>query len=95
MATQGKRATTSRKAGVSASEYSFPPVPVVANRSLDQDWESVMGWVAACVLVGMLLPVMGMLYMDVLQAKNEAKHQQEKVQKLIKQLEREKNDKTT
>jgi hypothetical protein len=54
-----------------------------------------MGWVAACVLVGMLLPVMGMLYMDVLQAKNEAKHQQEKVQKLIKQLEREKNDKAT
>jgi hypothetical protein len=54
-----------------------------------------MGWVAACLLVGMLLPFMGMLYMDVLQAKYEVKQQQEKVQKLIKQLEREKNDKAT
>jgi hypothetical protein len=33
--------------------------------------------------------------MDVLQAKHEAKQQQEKVQKLIKELEREKNDKAT
>jgi hypothetical protein len=54
-----------------------------------------MGWVAACLLVVLLLPIMGMLYIDVLQAKSEAKHQQEKVQKLIKQLEREKNDKAT
>ena len=54
-----------------------------------------MGWIAACVLVVLLLPVLGMLYMDVLQAKHEAKQQQEKVQKLIKELEREKNDKAT
>jgi high-affinity Fe2+/Pb2+ permease len=66
-----------------------------ANRSGKQDWENVVGWIAACVLVGMLLPILGMLYMDVLQAKHEAKQQQEKVQKLIKQLEREKNDKAT
>jgi hypothetical protein len=38
----------------------------------------------------MLLPILGMLYMDVLQAKHEARQQQEKVQKLIKQLEKEK-----
>jgi high-affinity Fe2+/Pb2+ permease len=61
-----------------------------ANRSSKQDWESVVGWIAACVLVGMLLPLLGMLYMDVLQAKHEAKQQQEKVQKMIKELEREK-----
>ena len=54
-----------------------------------------MGWIAACVLVIVLLPILGMLYMDVLQAKHEAKQQQEKVQKLIKQLEREKSDKAT
>jgi hypothetical protein len=51
-----------------------------------------MGWIAACVLVILLLPVLGMLYMDVLQAKHEAKQQQEKVQKLIKQVEREKQE---
>ena len=66
-----------------------------ANRSGKQDWESVVGWIAACVLVVLLLPILGMMYMDVLQAKSEAKHQQEKVQKLIKQLEREKSDKAT
>jgi len=60
------------------------------NRSGKQDWESVVGWIAACVLVVLLLPVLGMLYMDVLQAKHEAKQQQEKVQKVIKELEREK-----
>ena len=65
------------------------------NRSGKQDWESVVGWIAACILVILLLPILGMLYMDVLQAKHEAKQQQEKVQKLIKELEREKNDKAT
>ena len=54
-----------------------------------------MGWIAACLLVIVLLPILGMLYIDILQAKHEAKQQQEKVQKLIKQLEREKNDKAT
>jgi ABC-type Fe3+ transport system permease subunit len=61
-----------------------------ANRSGKQDWESVVGWIAACLLVVLLLPILGMLYIDVLQAKHEAKHQQEKVQKMIKELEREK-----
>jgi len=58
-----------------------------ANRSSKQDWESVVGWIAACVLVGMLLPLLGMLYMDVLQTKHEAKQQVEKVEKLRKQVE--------
>ena len=95
MATQGKRATTSRKTGVSSSEYSFPPVYVAPNRSLQQDWESVVGWVAACLLVGMLLPILGMLYMDVLQMKHEAKQQIEKVEKLRRQVEQEKRDART
>jgi hypothetical protein len=31
----------------------------------------------------MLLPLLGMLYVDILEIKQEAKHQQEQVQKLI------------
>ena len=54
-----------------------------------------MGWIAACLLVGMLLPILGMLYMDVLQAKHEVKQQQEKVQRLIKQVEKENRDAST
>jgi len=46
-----------------------------------------MGWIAACVLVGMLLPLLGMLYMDVLEAKHDAKVQIEKMEKLRKQVE--------
>jgi uncharacterized membrane protein YdfJ with MMPL/SSD domain len=68
---------------------------MASDRVHKQDWESVVGWIAACLLVIVLLPIMGMLYMDVLQAKHEAKQQQEKVQKLIKQLERENKDART
>jgi hypothetical protein len=52
-----------------------------------------MGWVAACLLVGMLLPFMGMLYMDVLQAKNEVKQQVEQVERLRRKIERKERDK--
>jgi hypothetical protein len=53
-----------------------------------------MGWIAACVLVALLLPLMGMLYLDILEAKNETKAQVEKVERLrqkIEQKEREKD----
>ena len=90
MATQGRGTASKGKASVSAGDFPIPPIYVVAPRPLVQDWEIVVGWIAACVLVGMLLPILGMLYMDVLQAKHEARQQQEKVQKLIKQLEKEK-----
>jgi predicted ATP-grasp superfamily ATP-dependent carboligase len=53
-----------------------------------------MGWIAACVLVGMLLPLLGMLYVDVLQTKHEAKQQIEKMEKTRRELEKEKRDGT-
>ena len=92
MATKGKGTPPKRKASVSSGDYPLPPIYMAPDRSLKQDWESVVGWIAACLLVIVLLPILGMLYMDVLQAKHEAKQQQEKVQKLIKQLEREKQE---
>jgi cell division protein FtsB len=49
-----------------------------------------MGWVAACVLIVFLLPMGAMLYLDILQAKNEVKQQVEKVEKLRRQVEQEK-----
>jgi hypothetical protein len=51
-----------------------------------------VGWIAACLLVVMLLPLLGMLYMDVLEAKHEAKTQIEKMEKLRRELEKEKRD---
>ena len=66
---------------------------MASDRVHKQDWESVVGWIAACLLVGMLLPILGMLYMDVLQTKNEAKQQIEKLEQLRKKIERKDRDK--
>ena len=51
-----------------------------------------MGWIAACILVVLLLPLLGMLYIDVLQTKKEAQQQIEKIEKLRRQVEKEKRD---
>jgi hypothetical protein len=52
-----------------------------------------VGWIAACVLVIVLLPILGMVYLDVLQMKHEAKQQVEKVEKLRRKIERKDRDK--
>jgi hypothetical protein len=54
-----------------------------------------MGWIAACVLVALLLPLAAMLYLDILEAKHEVKQQIEKVEKLRREIERERRDKAT
>ena len=52
-----------------------------------------MGWIAACVLIGLLLPLLGMLYVDILETKHDAKAQIEKVEKLRREVEQQKKDK--
>lgn len=49
--------------------------------------EDVMGWIAACVLVALLLPLGAMLYLDILEAKHEVKAQLEKVERLRREIE--------
>ena len=56
--------------------------------------EDIVGWIAACLLIALLLPIMGFLYLDILETKNEVKSQYEKVEKMrqkIEQKEREKD----
>ena len=55
--------------------------------------EEVMGWIAACVLIALLLPIMASLYLDILETKNEAKTQIEKVEKLRRQVEQKEREK--
>jgi hypothetical protein len=55
--------------------------------------EEIMGWIAACVLIALLLPIMGFLYLDILETKNEAKSQVEKVEKLRRQVEQKEREK--
>jgi hypothetical protein len=47
----------------------------------------MIGWIAACVLIALLLPLMGILYLDVLEVKNDSKQQIEKVEKLRREIE--------
>ena len=46
-----------------------------------------MGWIAACVLVVFLLPILGMILFETLEAKYEVKQQVEKVEQLRRQIE--------
>ena len=55
--------------------------------------EDVVGWIAALVLVGLMLPLLGMMYVDILQAKHEVKAQVEKVEKLRRELEQKEREK--
>jgi hypothetical protein len=52
-----------------------------------------MGWIAACVLVVFLLPIMGIILMDLLETKHEVKQQVEKVEKLRRQVEQKQREK--
>jgi hypothetical protein len=52
-----------------------------------------MGWIAACVLVALLLPLGAMLYLDILEAKHEVKAQTEKLERLRREVERERREK--
>jgi len=63
---------------------------VTVRKSLEED---IMGWIACCVLVALLLPLGAMLYLDILEAKHEVKQQVEKVEKLRRQIEQKERDK--
>ena len=49
--------------------------------------EDMMGWIVALVLVGLMLPLLSMLYLDILVIKNEVKAQVQKVEKLKREIE--------
>ena len=93
MATQrgGKKPTS--KARSSNSDFYIPPLPVAVvtvRKSLEED---IMGWIACCVLVALLLPLGAMLYLDILEAKNEVKAEVIKLQALRRQIEQKERDK--
>ena len=93
MATQARGKKPASKVGGSSGNFYIPPVPVAVAVVRKSVGEEMIGWIAACVLVALLLPLMGMLYLDVLETKNEAKAQIEKVEKLRRQLEQQERKK--
>ena len=96
MATAARGKKRPVKTGSSSGDFYIPPLPLVVAPVRQSVGEEIMGWIAACVLVALLLPLGAMLYLDILEVKNEVKQEVEKVQKLRRQYEQEKrrNDKT-
>ena len=66
-------------------------VVAAPDKSLGED---MIGWIAACLLAGLMLPLLAMLYLDVLETKNEAKQSIEKVEKLRRQVEQQRKGKS-
>jgi len=93
MATTGGRKKLPAKTSVPGGNYYIPPVPVAVVQPRKPLGEELMGWIAACVLVALLLPIGAMLYLDILEAKHEVKQQVEKVEKLRREVERKQRDK--
>ena len=92
MATAGKAKKLPSKVNVPDRDFYIPPVPLVVSPPRKSLGEDIMGWVAAMVLVGFLLPMLGMLYLDILEAKHEVKAQVEKVEKLRREVEQKKRE---
>ena len=93
MATQRGRKKPASKTGGSGGDFYIPPLPLDVAPVRKSVGEEMIGWIAACVLVALLLPLMGMLYLDVLEVKQEAKAQIEKVEKLRRRLEQQERKK--
>ena len=93
MATQGRGKKLPAKVSVPSSDYYIPPVPVAVAPVRQSVKEDIVGWIAACVLIALLLPMGALLYVDILEAKNEVNQQLEKVEKLRRQIEQKQREK--
>ena len=95
MATQGGKKRLPSKVSVPSRNPNPYSVPLDVASIRRKTGEDIMGWIAACVLIALLLPLGAMLYLDILEAKHQVKEQVEKVEKLRRQVEQErrKNDK--
>ena len=97
MATAAKGVKPKAKSGTKRPDpYSYPvPVDMVRVAESSEDVVmSALGWIFAVILVALMLPLLAFLYLDVLTQKAEVKQQTEKVEKLRREIERTKRDKT-
>ena len=90
MATKGSKKTVPSQRSVPSRDSDFPPVHMGLASVHQEIGEEIMGWIACCVLIALLLPLGAMLYMDILEAKHEVKEQTEKIEKLRRQVEKDK-----
>jgi len=53
----------------------------------------LIAFLSMVIVFALILPIIGFMYLDILQAKKETKQQQEQIQRLINQAKKEKEDK--
>ncbi len=92
MATPPRKKKPASKSGVGSGDFYIPPLPLVVARPRQSVAEDVMGWVFGCVLIGLLLPLLGLLYVDILETKNQVRQELVKVEKLRREIEKERRD---
>lgn len=65
----------------------YIPPPIVPSNPTNEDSEMgfIIAFISMVIVFGILLPIMGSMYLDILEAKKETKRQQEQVQRLINQ----------
>ena len=74
--------------------YYIPPPPVPSpSPNEDSQVGFLIAFLSMVVVFGLILPIIGLMYLDILEAKKETKRQQEQVQRLINQAKKEKEDK--
>jgi len=91
-AKQSSRQSSNNRSG--NDSYYIPPPPVprpVANE--DNQMGFLIAFLSMVIVFALLLPILGFMYLDILEAKKETKRQQEQVQRLINQAKQEKEDK--
>ena len=92
MATQGGRKKLPAKTSVPSSDFYIPPVPVAISPVRKSVGEDIVAAILLCLFVAFLLPLGAMLYLDILEAKNEVKAEVQKIEKLRREMEKEKRD---
>ena len=74
--------------------YYIPP-PVVPSPAPNENSEMgfLIALISMVVVFALLLPLIGSMYLDILEAKKETKRQQDQVQRMINQVKKEKEEK--
>ena len=96
MATTAKGGTNKVKGGgkrPNPDPYRIPVAPLPVPTEESDDVMGVLGWIAAVVLVALMLPMGAFLYLDILETRNEAQRALKKIERLERQIERKERDK--
>lgn len=93
MATAGGKKRLPAKVSVPRNNPNPYLVPMDVASIRRKTGEDIMGWIAACVLVALMLPLGAMLYLDILDAKHETKRALEKLEKIEQRIERKEREK--